>query len=487
MLTVVLIVIAGFLHGTRAEAEVVFERMEVSIDRPVDAWIDADVDGDGDADLILFDDPPAAHGRVHRATLIRQQPTGRYASAQRQDLPLADSGGVYELADVAGDATMELVQMSRNGVRYFTFSGDHYLPDSQVLIGNAQPPQLPAVSRPKTWDFGWPVIPNHKECILLPYTDRLEMWSANSKGTYAMSKRLPCGTVCDLSEAGDATFSLTLPELRAASTPTLMELFVQSGRRWHGLRRSAPDQTDFSVSLSFDAAPTETDQLLGISPDFRAGALLDDLNGDGAPDVVRWNNRGGLNQASCQVDVYFGPFNARLPDKPHAQVTVEGVLGFPVFGDLNGDGRKDMVVCAMETGTVAAAKVFVMKRLGLHLVAYRQRTDNSFSVVADARESFDYKLDLDMPRPVVGPIALFGGDLDGDGLEDLVVQTGEDHLEIFLGDAKNMFNSDSPERLTCARAVAIESKDIDGDGRKDLFLYHGNDGTTSRFTALLTR
>lgn len=475
------------LSSSRADAEVVFERMELTIDRPIDAWIDADLDGDGDADLILFDDPHTARTGLHRATVIRQEPTGRYAVAQKRDLALADSGGVYELADVAGDATKELVQMSRNGVRYYTFSGDHFLPDSQVLIHDALPPQLPAVSRPRTWDFGWPIIPNQKECILLPYTDRLEMWSPNGKGAYAMSRRLHCGTVCDLSETGDATFTMALPELRAMSTPTLMEMFVQSGQRWRGLRRSAPDQTDFTVSLAFDAAPTETDQLLGISPDFRAGALLDDLNGDGAPDVVRWNNHGGLNQASCEIDVYFGPFNTRLPDKPHAQVNVEGVLGFPVFGDLNGDGRKDMVVCAMETGTVAAAKVFVMKRLGLHLVAYRQRTGNTFSVVADARESFDYKLDLDTPRPVFGPIALFGGDLDGDGLEDLVVQTGEDHLEIFLGDANKMFNDDSPERLTCARAVAIESKDIDGDGRRDLFLYHGNDGTTSKFTALLTR
>jgi hypothetical protein len=128
-----------------------------------------------------------------------------------------------------------------------------------------------------------------------------------------------------------------------------------------------------------------------------------------------------------------------------------------------------------------------MKRLSLHLLAYRQRPDNSFSTVPDCRQKDDYKLDLDLPDPVSGPLVTFAGDLDNDGFEDFVVQTGQDHLDIFRGHGQDMIDDDSPERLGCRQAAEIESVDIDGDGRRDLLLYHRDMGSGAAITMLLAR
>jgi hypothetical protein len=265
-----------------------------------------------------------------------------------------------------------------------------------------------------------------------------------------------------------------------------VELFVRAGNRWHGFRRSALDKADFEPHISFGCLTGAPIPYSGLGRQFDAGALVVDLNNDGTLDAVRWSSPGSLNQTRYEAEIYFGPIRTGLPATPHARIAVEGVAGYPVFGDLNGDGRQDMLVCALEVAPLATAKVFVMKKVKLYLLAFRQRSDNSFSVVPDARLEFDYRLDFDDPSPVCGPLVCFVGDINGDGTDDLIVQTGEDDQAIYPGDAQRML-VDSPQPLACDKAVAIDTPDLDGDGRADIFLVHSASPNSQRITALLTR
>jgi len=53
-----------------------------------------------------------------------------------------------------------------------------------------------------------------------------------------------------------------------------------------------------------------------------------------------------------------------------------------------------------------------MKKVKLYLLVFRQRPDNSFSVILMPRLEIDYRLDFDDPSPVCGPLVRFVGDLD---------------------------------------------------------------------------
>jgi hypothetical protein len=470
-----------------AVAEVAFERMELSFDHAIAGWLHGDIDRDGDSDLLVLRTRSGNGSPMHTATFIRQQPTGRYDFPRRQVFDLRDSTGVYELADVAEGELLELIQVNRDGVRYFPFLGAQFDTVPKQLIRPEHPPDLPPVSEPSAWDCGWALLTDSKECIAVPYVNRLEIWTGGPSGGYSLAHTVSCATIGDLGPGKTATtFTYGLPRVLNDVSPTTLELYIQSGRLWHGLRRSALSQVDFEPYLSFECETAATVPLLSLGPLFSTGRTMIDINGDGSLDVISWRNIGSTNRTSCQVDAYFGPIIGSLPITPHAQVSVEGVVGYPEFGDLNGDGRLDMVVCTAEAGPMASAKVFVMKRLKFHLLAFRQRPDNSFSVVPDARLKFDYRLDFDRSRPFEGPLIRFLGDMDGNGTEDLVVQTGGDRLEVYRGDTDDLLD-DSPQRLECSDANAMESLDLDGDGRSDMFLCHRPVNSPHRITALLTR
>ncbi|GAB4314904.1 MAG: hypothetical protein Kow0074_02190 [Candidatus Zixiibacteriota bacterium] len=471
------------LPGRGVHAEVRFERIEFELKQPAECWMAEDIDRDGDLDLVLIHRDSRL---LHHAVVIRQHPTGRFAYSERQDIPLNTTGGVYDLGDVAGGSSLELVQLTNGGVRYYTIEGARFDTTSHLLIDPESAPDLPPIAEPVHWHCIWPGSEAEKETVVLPHLSHLELWRAGTNGEYARAGTIPCPMTGQAVSQGDG-LRMALPELRAQSVPSATEFFFESAGRWHGVRRATPNDTEFTTSLMFNESPSSIGQVLGISSDFRAGCLMDDLNSDGAPDVARWTNHGGINSASCEIDVYFGPFNGRLPDEPHARVSIKGVYGFPRFGDLNGDGRKDMLVCAMETGSLSTAKMFVMKKLSLHLLAYHQRADNSFSIVADHRRSADYRLNLDVADPVMGPILQFTGDLDADGFEDFVVQTGSDHLDVYRGHAENMIDKDSPERLDCPPARDIALLDVDGDGRLDLLLQHHGSDNAGAVTILLSR
>ena len=471
-------------------AEVGFERLELAFDRPIDDWICKDIDGDGDADLVLLRVASGPSQPNHEATVIWQRPTGRFAYQERQVFSLQSASGMYDLGDVAGGPSLELIQVTNSGVRYFALAGENFDTVPRTLINPVSSPTIPAVAIPQAWDFVWPLVPGEKECVALPYLDRLDLWrpADTSGGSFSHTATIACNALSRRPvDAWSTGYRMLFPELQAQSTPGALDLFFESASNWHGVRRSSRNKTDFVTSLDFGIDPASVGQVLGIRPEFHSGCVMQDLNGDGIPDVVQWRNNGGINAASCQVQIYFGPLNDQLPENPHDEILIEGVYGFPRFGDLNGDGRLDMLVCAMETGSLSTAKMFVMKKLSFQLLVYRQRPDNSFSAVADHRQKADYRLNLDIPLPVSGPIITFAGDLDNDGFEDFVMQTGQDRLDIFRGHAIDMIDEDSPERLDCRQAISIKSTDIDGDGRLDLLLHHAEQGASESITVLLAR
>ncbi len=467
-------------------ADASFERIEIELDKPADCWLADDIDRDGDIDLVLIRQATNPANPVHEAVVIRQNPTGRFAYSERQVFSLHSTAGVYDLGDVAAGASLELLQLTDSGLYYYQVDGALFDTVAHTLITPSNAPHLPPIASPQHWDCAWSLFDSEKEAVVLPYLDHLDVWRRDDADQYRHAGTIPCAVAGRRAPDGTG-YQMMLPELQAHSSPHTLELFFESGDHWHGVRRSSSDQTDFSTSLSFDGESSTIGQVMGIAPDFRAGCLMQDLNADGAPDVVRWTNRGGINSASCRIVVYFGPFTETLPAQPHSNVSVEGVYGYPRFGDLNGDGRLDMLVCAMETGSLSTAKMFVMKRLSLHLLAYRQRDDNTFSTVADRRQSTDYRLDLDVPDPIHGPLVTFAGDLDADGFDDFVFQTGSDRLDIYRGHPEDMIDDDSPQHLECAPARSISSFDVDGDGRQDLLLHHTNSENGSSITALLAR
>ena len=232
--------------------------------------------------------------------------------------------------------------------------------------------------------------------------------------------------------------------------------------------------------------------------DFAAGGYpyavaIGDLNGDGKLDVVVANGGGGPNVVSVLLGNGDGTFGA------HADYGAGGYPQSVAIGDLNGDGKPDLVVANYNSntisvllgngdGTFGAKRDFGTganpERLSLGDlngdgkldVAVANWGSNTVSVLlGNGDGTFGTKMDLAAANNPFAPVI---GDLNHDGKLDLVVGNDRTALvSVFLGNGDGTFAARQDYATGSHNFAAIG--DLNGDGIPDLAVSSCDAGTVS--------
>jgi hypothetical protein len=165
-----------------------------------------------------------------------------------------------------------------------------------------------------------------------------------------------------------------------------------------------------------------------------ANLVVTDVNGDGKPDLVV------ANAEDQTISVRFAD-----PAKPGYFLPAV-VLATPgrtpldvAVGDLNGDGKMDIVVAASGANSV---------------LVFTQGTVGTFNPPVAYAVGGD-------------PQAVTVADLDGNGFADIAVATTANTVSVLLQTSAGVFAS-TVDYATGVQPVAIKAADLNGDGKLDL-------------------
>ena len=183
--------------------------------------------------------------------------------------------------------------------------------------------------------------------------------------------------------------------------------------------------------------------------------LVADVNGDGRPDLVgAANGEYALHIAYGQASGGFGPITRTALPTPTDYPSPAYFTGLAA-GDLDGDGRTDLVALPYTTENAQA------------IMLIKQRSDGTL-----APASF-------LPMPTRGalasPAAVLVGDLNSDGRADVVVSGDANgaapYLLLYLQGAGGTLAT--PVTLDTGLApIGLALADMDGNGRPDLVVQH---------------
>jgi hypothetical protein len=212
---------------------------------------------------------------------------------------------------------------------------------------------------------------------------------------------------------------------------------------------------------------------------YATGIAVADVDGDGRPDIASSYYYSGSGLTLGGVTVFLGQANGAF--KPSFVYSSQKVVSDPVFADLNGDGKPDLILAGYN-------EILVLLGNGngaFHLNQTIAASGVNQILVADL--DGDGKPDLlfeynDVIRAMIGtgvgsflPGQTFAagagfmavGDVNGDGIPDVVaVFQGTKSLDLMLGNGNGTFHA--PQTLASGYFGTAAIADVNGDGKPDL-------------------
>jgi hypothetical protein len=468
------IVLAGLAAAGVARAdEAPFDWIELPATGKTVAAELADLNGDARTDVlaIAFVGLPPRQQRLVRVYL--QGPDGALPTRPTTELRLAPGTAGYDVADIDPTPGVELVLVRARGVSVISLAGAE---PAQREIALPEAPSLGAVADERGLDrfgvawhaFGarpWLLVPRYGETIAYDADGVL-------RGRLAVGGRAnyiaPPSTAPLISESEYEVF-FDAPRLSVGDVDGDHRMDVLAASR-HELRVFEQDEDG-----NFASEPTRTLYPARISEQdyVRGSGLLradgGDVDGDGRMDLVISHTSGGLTEAVARASVHRNRRGAW--DLESADQTLPPLEGFGTSEliDVDGDGRLDLLRFRIPLSVLELVELLVTRAADVEMILHRSDGEGGFSEKPWVTRKLQIPWSFDTFRPT-GFVPTLYADLNGDGHRDLLTSGGGKALEVSLGGPAKLFSTRDAEQA-CDTGGLVRFGDLDGDARTDLVLF----------------
>ena len=483
----------GQVSGGRATAP--FELHQFEFPGHIQGHLLRDVDGDGKLDILVVYGAPG-DSEDHRLRVCLQVADKSFSSCSEFDLP--NEARALDVGEVDGQPGAELLVPTDRDLRIAHWQSGKFgslqtLSPLRTVFAGTDP------NIPKAVEMLFDTDGDGRKEVVVPTLDG-PVWIR--AGQEPVVLRSPSEVTYRVGTRGGGEINSFLRDhyqSRVSTQHLTPDLFVEDfdgDGRLNIITLLGGELRVFGQTPEGDFRPEpirviERSILTGDELDggFAGEAMtFSQLDGDGLADliVMKW----GSSEERTRMDraLYFSGKDGTYAEEPDQAVRSESV--FPDFDvtDLNGDGRRDLVIPYFHFAPAQAVKVVTQNAIKIQFRLFLMRPDGRYDqgegkdfARVDRRVVLDYHLDIlklvfgDSARPTgrIGPLLDFGGDFNGDGYADLAADDGANQLRIFWGNAEARYATSPDLEIPFESTLSYDLVDADGDGKTDVFAFHG--------------
>ena len=246
--------------------------------------------------------------------------------------------------------------------------------------------------------------------------------------------------------------------------------------------------SDGTYSIVFSFAQSNTFSLIfgtRKSTNFTVLHSIEDMNGDGIPDLVTHSLTGrSVFKMKSRYIVHFGSatnggilfskYQATAANSDgKGGATQSGGYANQWLRDIDGDGNTDIIRYDVKIGLTGMINVLLGRHLIINFETHRM-VGGRFLSHPDGKKKIKAHVNIYDEKGGFFPFMLLG-DLSGDGLAELLVATKKNEIQIFGGQPElNILNTEpiKVNLLVPSMETGTWLKDLNQDGKQDILLYY---------------
>jgi len=206
---------------------------------------------------------------------------------------------------------------------------------------------------------------------------------------------------------------------------------------------------------------------------------IKDINGDGLVDVVvRFTQSSGVLDRVNDYEFYLGFSNEKgqleFPKIANTVIKAGGTLTGLNIIDVNNDGKFEVLLSSFELSISNIIGALLSGGIDQNVLLFALNDNNIYE--SDSIIDKEVELSFSLTSGQSGEPIVLLTDVNGDTLQDLILSSGDDQLDVFLGqnDAKLFNRKASKHKLLLPKDGALfEHHDINHDGKKDFIMRYG--------------
>jgi hypothetical protein len=443
-------------------------------------WIE-DLDNDGLKDILVIHRKGLPPDETRWVSLFWQGADGSFSTAADQSWEIDHDAIVMDIGDVVGDSKKEICYLTANDFRYHELTAGRYSQNPDTLFAASGLAMFPSKNNVPLINFVRDWNNTGRDDVAVFAFEGLDFYTAAADGRFSpaytvaidLETRMTSGYGGERDEKTMGLYArYNFPDLTLAdfSGDGISDLITVTDDRVNvylsgndGYSRKA----DFEFFFDVLTQQEKIEEFADVSTDVL------DLDGNGFADaIVSKQTAKGLTNFRGVVNIYWGGPNgyAKTPDQV---IISEGTAGpGAVFWDVNGDGRKDLVMPSIKFSIAAIIRILITRNIRVYFNIYLLGEDGRFSDRPDFTKEIKFKIDFSGESDEQA--ADLEGDYNGDKRSDFVFATEENELSVFLGvDEKDrLFSKKAVTKVKADAYGDLTSHDLNGDGYSDMVIYY---------------